>query len=510
MVDDNGNAAGPWTSDLLATAISQIDANDKGVDLRTVQLWFQDNDKGVSAENIHWLAVIFGCGDPEATMLWRAELSAANRRLAAKRKANIRKKNRQGNVIANAPSLTAKNIGSDVVDNHELVPKRSTNLAQKTEAVFSNQSSMALPLITFIIACAIALIAFSLNIHSIRYELQGGQLKQVGFLWAPNWTIVFLFLLPLFYELLIRLLGCWKEELRPALEKLGGATLSRPSWELRLRSSSAIFWATFVITVVVASFYNWIVTHLIPLLSGHIGSWPVDWGRVAIIRPELISIPNAIFFSALAFLFNAFVAYFFFTGQILLHLMKHDYLDLAKQLTKQLGRETKAEFRNVSLVLMYGIYRCCAVGLLITIMMKLQSSYLNSEAPDIVSWLVSDVHLVWAGSHLFMASDWGWGIAPGFYYSFVCVLAIVGTYVNASVKMRWTMENLGVNKFDGRPISPWLIMDGGIVLLVISYLLLGAVQGFSIILLFVLVVTGFLLSKPRLLNEQSAKIERPL
>jgi hypothetical protein len=50
-VDREGFTQGPWTADLLAEAITRIDANGTGIDLRTVQLWFQDNDKGISPDN---------------------------------------------------------------------------------------------------------------------------------------------------------------------------------------------------------------------------------------------------------------------------------------------------------------------------------------------------------------------------------------------------------------------------------------------------------------------------
>ena len=76
--------AGPWTPELLAEAISQIDSNRVGVDLRTVQLWFQENEKGISAANIRWLARVFGCDDPIATSEWQIELGEAQSRFAAK------------------------------------------------------------------------------------------------------------------------------------------------------------------------------------------------------------------------------------------------------------------------------------------------------------------------------------------------------------------------------------------------------------------------------------------
>ncbi|MDV4165797.1 hypothetical protein R1538_32380, partial [Rhizobium leguminosarum] len=82
----DGFPAGPWTPELLAEAISQIDSNRTGVDLRTVQLWFQENEKGISTTNIRWLARVFGCDDPVATSEWQMELSAAQSRLTAKRR----------------------------------------------------------------------------------------------------------------------------------------------------------------------------------------------------------------------------------------------------------------------------------------------------------------------------------------------------------------------------------------------------------------------------------------
>lgn len=83
---EDGFPQGPWTPELLADAISKIDANRVGVDLRTVQLWFQENDKGISPANIRWLARIFGCDDREATNDWLNELSSAQTRLTARRR----------------------------------------------------------------------------------------------------------------------------------------------------------------------------------------------------------------------------------------------------------------------------------------------------------------------------------------------------------------------------------------------------------------------------------------
>lgn len=83
-IDQDGFPAGPWTPKLLCEAISRFD--DKGVDVRTTQLWFQENSTLPSHANIRWLARVFGCGNPDETLKWQVALvkaksiSIANRR----------------------------------------------------------------------------------------------------------------------------------------------------------------------------------------------------------------------------------------------------------------------------------------------------------------------------------------------------------------------------------------------------------------------------------------------
>lgn len=505
-VDEDGNAIGPWTPELLAQVISQIDSNEKGVDLRAVQIWFQSNDKGIGAENILWLARIFGCGDPDATLEWRVELSAANRRLAAKRK----EKKCSKQVVESGQTPEAATFTDTGIKKDSGNSGLWFNLAKKTEALFGSESSMTLPLLVFSGACALALISFSLNIHSVVFTPEGGLPKQVGFLWAPNWTVVFVALLPLFLALLIELLRCWKEEWRPKLVALGEPALPSPSvgWEGKILGSSYMFWATFLITVVLASCYNWTVTHLIPLLDGDTGSWPVDWGRIAIVRPELISAPSAIVFTGLVFLYNGFAAYCFFTGHILLHLMKHDYMDLAKRLEMGLDNTAGRQFQSISLALMYGIYRCTALGVVITIMMKLQSSFLQSDSSNLIKWLVADFQSVFGIHNTNVLERVSFGAAPGFYYSFFSLLAIVGVFANASIKVRWMMARLDAAGSSDRSLSPLAVMDGSMALLVTSYFLVGTLSGFSMFLLLTLGVTGYLLMKPVSSWSQKSRYER--
>lgn len=494
--DRDGLPVGQWTPELLADEISRIDGNREGIELRTVQLWFQDNDRGISSDNIRWLARIFGCGDPEASGAWQVELSAANRRLAAKRK--LMKSGRQSQSPSSesvhaVESGNARVCASIVDDNRNW---RGFDLAQRTEALFGSQSSMALPLVVFTGACALALISFTLNVHSVVYTPESGPPKQVGFLWAPNWTITFLAVLPLYLALVIDFLRSWKEEWRPMLVDLGDPTFPVAGWELRLAAASYSFWAMFFITVIVASGYNWTATHLVPLLKGDPGNWPVDWGRIAILRSDLISVSSAVLFTGLVFLYNGMTAYLFFSGLIFLHLMKHDYLDLVKGLEGRSRKEGNPDIEGISLKLMNGIFRCTSLGVVITLLMKLQSGFLQSNSTNMVEWLIADFRSLFGNPGSVAKDSSSFGTAPGFYYSFFCLLAIVGTFMNASIRFRWILARLNMHQSRGRILTPSVLMNAAMALLVISYFVIGVVQGFTIFLLFSLALTGYLHFKP--------------
>lgn len=120
-VDQHEVADGPWTPDTLADAITAIDANKDGIDVRTVQVWFQANDNGISDKNIHWLARIFGCNDPDATSRWQSKLKAAKERLAIERRAR---------------RCVAAKVGEHEAGGDRKLVTRANERAHKTEAKF--------------------------------------------------------------------------------------------------------------------------------------------------------------------------------------------------------------------------------------------------------------------------------------------------------------------------------------------------------------------------------------
>ncbi|MEM6887004.1 MAG: hypothetical protein AAF636_02570 [Pseudomonadota bacterium] len=497
--DETGLPVGSWTPELLASTISQLESNKTGVDLRTVQHWFQDNDKGISADNIHWLARVFGCDEPDAITEWRAALNTANRRLAAKRRETRSAQKRAANLSNEASKDDDLDASANTAKRKvSMEPKRIPGLAGRTEAMLSAHSSLGLPAVVFAAATALGLMSFSLNIHSILFQLPSGSTKQVGFMWAPNWTVVFLVLLPIYFAVLINLLKQWKEVWRPGLVTRLNSTSPRTNWASRVTTVSYVYWAVFVVTVLIASAFNWVETHLIPLLTGDAGNWPVDWGRIAILQPNLVSVSNAIVFSGLVFLLNAFGAYLFFAGLIVLYTLTDDFVDFSARLARDPADEQRRDLTRIGDGLIVGVFRCCSLGLMITILMKLQASFLLSDSRDIFGWLTADLRAPFRGSEPHLI---GYGVdqnAPGFYYSFFCVLVIFAVFVICTTRIRKAVTNLGVLNGENAERLSLMAMYGVLLLLTVTYMLIGVFPGFTILLIATLVLAACFLARPSL------------
>jgi len=471
---DDGFPAGPWTPEFLAEAISQIDSNRVGVDLRTVQLWFQENDKGISTANIRWLARVFGCDDPTATGEWQVELSAAQSRLTAKR----RQSKRTGTSGAlEIPELaqTATFAGEPeswagtTRDADAMAPGLHFSLARRSEALFGHGSPLNLPASVFAGISALGFLSFILGIHNVRYVRADGIDKQVGFLWAANWIFVFMMFLPLFLAFVAELVISWKHEKRPKLVGSSGLNESWPSWEHVIDASSYSFWAVFLICLLFAGIIQWIGVCLVPLINGG-GNYAIDWGKLAIVRPEIISMPMEVVFTGLAYLYMCLCFYLFFAGLILLYAVVDDLWKIGHASKNRQDVDFQRDLNEAGFWVMRSVFRCTVLGVLIATVMKLQSSYLASNGMNIVGWLGNDL-----SSALYGQADVGRRFSyrlPTHYSSLLIAISTCVVFLYGAIR-------LGVrSRFQG----PLRKMSAIVVLLVASYLLTDAFPGFSILL----------------------------
>ncbi len=458
----DGFPTGPWTPELLAEAISQIDSNRIGVDLRTVQLWFQENDKGISTANIRWLARIFGCDDPAATREWQIELSAAQSRLTAKRRDS--KKAMPPPVTVDDQTHPAGDLPQGIDATRR---RQGFSLARTSEALFSHGSPLNLPASIFAGASALGFLSYIVGIHSATYSRADGVVKQVGFLWAPNWTFLFMVLLPLFFAFVIELLVFWKHDARFRLVAPGDRLEIDDGWTRNVQAYSYTYWAVFLICVLFAGLLQWIGVCLIPLLEGG-DDYATSWGTLAIVQPDVISVPVSIVFTALAYLYMCLCFYLFFAGLILLHTIVHDLWRIEEASTMR-PVEHRREGGEIGLRVMRGVFRCTVLGVLIAICMKVQSSYLSSNGGDIVTWIADDMSSVLYESH-------GGGISfsyrmPTHYSSLLVAISTCIVFLYGSIR-------LGVGK---RFRVPLWRMSAVVGLLFASYLLIDAFEGFSIL-----------------------------
>jgi len=470
----DGFPAGPWTPEVLAEAISQIDSNKVGVDLRTVQLWFQENDKGISTANIRWLARICGCDDPIATSEWQMELSGAQSRLTAKR----REGRRAGGTVAQgstdmAPDVTASEVPAPSAEFASYSDarriSRSTGLALKSEALFSSGSPLNLPAAVFAGATALGFVSYVTGVHSATVNRADGAVKQVGFLWAPNWTFLFMLLLPLFFMFVIELLAFWKFEGRVKLARPGEQGESELAWAANIEGSSFTYWAVFIVCLVFAGLFQWIEVCLIPLVKGH-GEYAIDWGKLAIVRPDIISVPEAVMFTGIAYLYMAICFYIFFVGLILLYTIAFDFWKLRQALKNLPNLDHQREFIDIGRTVMRAIFRCTVLGVLVAICMKGQSSYLTSSDENIVTWLTRDMSSAIFGRSI-LDHPIGYRM-PTHYSSLLVVISVCIVFLFGAIRMAGDSQVR---------MTIWK-MSMVVALLVGGYLFIGAFAGFSILL----------------------------
>jgi len=466
----DGFPPGPWTSELLSAAISQINPKKNGVDLRTVQLWFQDNDRGISTTNITWLARILGCDDPDATRQWQIELVAAQSRLTSKRRdqkkaasaAPIEAVDPEPSLVADIDAAVPRTDASDT--DH---PPQRLGLAMRSEAVFTRGSPLDLPASVFAGAAALGFVSFIIGIHDAIYVRGDGLAKQVGFFWAPNWTILFMVFLPLYFAFVIELLAYWKKEGR--IKLAGGLSRgeSDEAWARNVRASSKSFWAVFLSCVLVAGIVQWVGVSVIPLIKGS-GNYAIDWGKLTLARPEIISVPTTLVFTGLAYLYMSVCFYMFFAALILLYTMIQDLWRTAQATKSQVGFEF--EHGNASVRVMSGVFRCTLLGIIIAICMKAQSAYLASNDRTIVDWLVQDGLSAFDGSRAV-------GIIfeyrmPTHYSSLLVAISTVVVFLYATLRLG------AVYRSQMRTLKSAAIVG----LLLAAYLLIDAFTGFSILL----------------------------
>ncbi|WP_151720844.1 hypothetical protein [Gemmobacter serpentinus] len=458
-VDKTGVPSGPWTPETLFAELNKI-ANDRGgIELRTVQRWFADNDQGIRAENIGLLSKVFGCGDPDKTILWQVALTAAQSRQQARRRGRPASK-------PETRETSPQAVGSSL-------PTRDAPFVERLVLrVFRSENPLTVPVMLWFGFTVLGFMSYIFNVETITYVSEAGSDKQVGFLWAPSWTIFPTIILPLYVVIIARIVA------------LSSDTMLLPPWQAPSKSSdllssySGLLWLITITCFFVIFLLQWSGVHLRALLSRSPHGYMIDWNNVAIVRPDIVSISNALTLSFTAYLYYAIVMWLLLVGLVLQVASASKYRTQTDAWCEAANDDHRIPIEKRTIL----TYAFCAtiLALLSVITIKLQSTYLITSAPTLSSWLLSD------------AASFLNGIEPAYQFlhqrsipqltTLIIVFAIILSFYISLYHMGNCGEPLrnGVQS-EGRRAIP-LYRYAIIVLLAANVITIGRFQGFSLYL----------------------------
>lgn len=494
-IGHDGFPIGPWTPELLAEAISNIDSNGSAVDLRAVQIWLQDNEKGVSTENIRWLARIFGCDEPEAVRQWQAALTAAHSRFVAERKQK-RTRERPAGLGPNETPAKREGQGDSLkaLSPAANAPTKKFSLARISDDFLSARNFPNILAFVIVGCVSLGVLAFVLDLHSVSYHPRPELEKQVGYFWAPNWTILNLLLLPLFLGVVVQILGFWTDRGRSEMSWAVDQRDVRRIWRAKVETFSVAFGVMFFLSFGIVFGLQWAGVHLSALLNGEAGQLMIDWNLVAVVRPEIVSVPESIIMSGLAFFYTASCTYLYYSGLILLVCLVQDFTKVAEG---QGGTTHPEKVHRAATMISVAVFRCTVLGIVISTCIKLQASYLMSDATNILAWLGDDLRDLLLGAPEGRSALGQKSLAT--FTSFLVLFTTGGLFFYAVPRLVGISAALRVGGLKpeegGHPLPLWQ-MTGTVLLLAASHLLIGVFQGFSILLGAVLVLALYSLLNP--------------
>ncbi|MFZ7093580.1 RcgA family putative transporter [Primorskyibacter sp. 2E233] len=474
-VDKDGLPDGPWTPQLLAEEISMLDANCSGVDLRTVQLWFQDNVKGISASNIRWLARIFGCGDPDATSRWQVALGAAQNRLVVERRKRRHK-----------PDDTVSTGCNEVLpsDGHVAAPEqvRRSGIVHLSESMFLGGNPLCAIVVLWACQALLIFASYIVGSHIVTYSPVDGASKQVGLLWSPNWLLDRLLWLPIMILLASDLIQRWRDEWRPALAVQQEQLDSNTDWARKLEAYGTAFWAILIASVGIVFLVQWYGAYLRPLLRNDVGDRVVDWLLVATVRPEAVEISEAIVVSGFANLVSGGAYWLLFTGLLMIFILVSDFAAICRVQDRPHNNDVIRHATKVGARIARRVFCYSVMAILIATQIKLVALYLMTDTSHIVSWLVGDASAFFG----FRTFEWNWlDKAPSASItSFFVLFVPCFVYAICAIRIRGTLGMLATQESLEEANIPWWEFNAIIVLLVINFWSLGQFDGFSVLLCF--------------------------
>ena len=494
----SGEPPQPWTPEELSFAISSLEQNKKGVDLRTVQFWFQNNERGLSRDNIRWLAQIVGCDDSVATEQWHRRLIEGNGLQSRKRT------NRGGRVKKHTSPLPKRPAHAGDALEVEMASEFSQNevpgrLSSHVFHLFANNNFLLLPSIIWAVGALLCLATYAVGLGFVTYEPVPDVSKQIGFISLPNWTIDRL----VFVALLCIMVGYasrrWVADYRVLFEDDVNAKETWQNWANVLAGFNTSFWVVAIVCVLVVFLMQWLGIHVRPLLSGDNAMDVVDWIRLPLIDPSIVSQKEVIVLAGLANLSSALAYFCLFSGFLLIIIQSHDFGDIAHQWRPEHGSNLHDVERSAAF-LINTAFLTCLLGVYASFSIKLSADYLTTDARGFWVWLWQDFHNVFfVGGKEWTRFDQ----RPAAYVTsgFVLMISLL-TFFFVCIRTTFSVtrvakkcERAGACEI-GALSRLWSLNNRSVINVVffiflgVTFFLLGQFQGFSLLLIIATFLSG--------------------
>jgi hypothetical protein len=125
-------------------------------------------------------------------------------------------------------------------------------------------------------------------------------------------------------------------------------------------------------------------------MSGDANGVQIDRYLVALYKPEVISVSNAMLLSFVGYIYTASYIAVFMAGLLFQVVVVLDYYDLSSDVDSENEASISRQIRKEGQKVVWGSYRIAVFGLWLAILLKLQITYLSSDASNFISWIATD------------------------------------------------------------------------------------------------------------------------
>ena len=260
-----------------------------------------------------------------------------------------------------------------------------------------------LQLIFLSISCAFILLMMGYGLGFGDIQFNG---KQVGQLYAPNWTLVYVVLFPPFLGLSAILAQRFNLALaeiarrRIVVDPIGNEVpipTLLGAWHASLQQVSFTLWGLLIVIVIYES-WEWSTTIFHPLRDHNVGNSPVDWTIVAATSAGTTT-GTPTFLASVIF---SFFSYLYMASTLFIYLSTLVYQTAFSSFVNTLANPNGA-FRLVLRDLSIGerlanvgtyVFWSCVLGLCAGFMMRLQAIYLQSDHKLVTDLFLADLFSV--------------------------------------------------------------------------------------------------------------------